>query len=156
MASANKCRMVRRIGGRLLFVSLGLALISCSKERPIIAIDHKWNVDYAKEACRLRNDSDNPCVGDPIDDVSEFESHLVTSFASQSACSNVEVVSPNGKTGLEAYWLLMIDYTPGKPSQNWKIVHSADFRTRQDEGDPDRIALTACAAVKGTGASIRE
>jgi hypothetical protein len=143
----------------ILLLAIVVFSVACAKEKPIVVIDHRWNTDYAKNACWRMKDSETPCVGDPTVDVNEFESQLVTSFASDPTCSRVAVVGPRGKTGLEPYWLLMLDFMPGKSGQNWGIVHTADgsrTRIREGGGDPKQIAHTVCAVVKQTGASVRD
>lgn len=145
------------LGTSLIFLAGALALFSgCSREKPTVVIDHRWNADYAKESCRSLS---HPCVVDPTDEVYEFESQLVTSFASDPTCSGVAVVGPRGKTGLEPYWLLMLDFRAGESAQNWGIVHTLDggrARIREGEGDPKRIAHAVCAVLKQSGASVRD
>ena len=138
----------------LTFLSIGL--IACANNKPIVVIDHRWNIDYAKSACEHPG---NPCVGDSAVDVNDFETRLITAFAAQPTCSNVIVIGPTGKIGLEPYWLLMLDFTPGSSDQSWSVVHTADSqrtRIRKGNGDPDQIANSICTTIKQTGASIRE
>ena len=123
----------------LLLVS-ALVLVSC-RGKPIVAIDHAWNVDFAKNACWSRKNSVNPCVGDPTPEVNDFERRLVTSFASEPACKDVLVIGPEGKTANEQYWLLMLDFQPGDSAQGWSIIQTDRHRAmRQGEGNPDQIA----------------
>jgi hypothetical protein len=140
------------------FTVLSVVIISCTRQKPVVVIDHGWNVEFAKSACELRRDSGNPCVTDPTPEVIDFERRLITSFASEPGCSNVVVIGPAGKAGLEPYWSLMLDFGPGESSQNWSIVRIDRNRTtiRQGEGNPDHIAHAVCSVLNGTGASIRE
>ena len=145
----------------LVLAGLGFGFTSCANERPTVAINHWWNLDFAKNSCRNMKSSQDPCVGDPTIEVTDFEARLVTAFASEPGCAKVVLIGPSGKASLKPFWSLMIDFVPGKPAQDWTIVHTIDqhkqwTRIRKGEGKPDTIARAVCAAVNGTGASVQE
>ncbi len=50
-------------------------------------VEDWWNIDFAKSGCemRARNGSDQ-CIGDPAEEVRDFEAQLRTAFASDGSC----------------------------------------------------------------------
>jgi hypothetical protein len=54
---------------------------ACKKKEPIVVIDDWSNVDFAKNDCELRARGGDPCIGDPVVAVREFEATLRTSLS---------------------------------------------------------------------------
>jgi hypothetical protein len=135
----------------------------CAKREPIVVIDDWWNVDFAKNGCELRAGSNDPCVGDPVVEVRDFESQLRTFFASDPRCHGVVLADFFGPTQAasraaseantsKADWQLMLDFNVGQTSQNWTIVHHGQTSTGQ--GHPKDVVQTVCAIVRQTGGSL--
>jgi hypothetical protein len=149
---------------RLTFSVLGVSifLFGCTKRESIVVVDDWWNVDDAKIGCELRAHSRNPCVGDPVAEVRDFEAQLGTSFATDPSCRGVVLATFNGPVGQsssaasKAGWQLMLDFVVGEVSQQWSMVHrTGDNHYTTGRGNPSEIAHSVCAVVNHTGGSIR-
>jgi len=147
-----------------LLLSVSVLFFGCTNEKGIVVIDHWWNADYARNACWLMSNSDNPCVGDPAEEVRDFESRLASAFAADSSCGGVSIVSFENPTQSTAasrkalggpHWMLMMSFKPGESAQSWK-VDGPDHRIREGKGDPNQMAHAVCAVVKHTGASVQD
>jgi hypothetical protein len=135
----------------------------CTKRAPILVVDDWWNVDFVKSGCAARANSNNPCVGDPIAEVRDFEAQLRTFFTSDSLCHGIVLAEFGGPKQVvssaasaadtsRADWQLMLDFSMGEPSQSWTIVHHGQTSTGQ--GDPKEVIHTVCAVIRQTGGSL--
>jgi hypothetical protein len=149
---------------RLTLFVLGIALFQfgCTKRESIVVVDDWWNVDYAKGGCEMRAHSGNPCFGDPVAEVRDFEARLGTSFAADPSCRGVVLATFNGPVGQsssaasKAGWQLMLDFALGEGSQYWSMVHrTGDNHYTTGRGNPSEIAHSICAVVNHTGGSIQ-
>ena len=134
----------------------------CTRREPIVVLDDWWNVDFAKNGCEMRAGSNDPCIGDPVMEVHDFESQLRTFFASDPLCHGV-VLAGFGPTQAASRaaseadtskedWQLMLGFRVGESSQSWTLVHHAQASTGQ--GPPKDTVHAVCAVVKQTGGSL--
>jgi len=102
------------------------------------------------------------CVLDPVQDVRRFENDLATEFAASAECDAVKFIRyegphASGKTADDAVsqknYSLSLDYVPGSPSQQWKML-SPNTALTQGEGNPEQIAKKVCIIAKGQGAAL--
>ena len=148
-----------------LFLLGIFALLSCgcTKREPIVVIDDWWNVDFAKNGCARRAGSGDPCIGDPVVEVRDFEAQLRTFFASDPLCHGVALADYGGPKQVaseaasqadtsKADWQLMFDFNVGESSQSWTMVHQA--QTSSGKGYPKEVVHTVCAVVRQTGGSL--
>lgn len=149
---------------RLTLSVLGIALFlfGCTKGESIVVVDDWWDVDYARNGCEMRAQGPNPCVGDPVAEVRDFEAQLSTSFATDPSCRGVVLATFNGPVGesssaaSKAGWQLMLGFVVGEASQQWSMVHrTGDNHYTSGQGNPREIAHSICAVVNHTGGSIR-
>jgi len=72
-------------------VLLCFSVLSCGwgNRKPVVVIDDWWNVDFARNACNQRAASNDPCVGDPVAEVRDFESELRTLSAGDPRCQGI-------------------------------------------------------------------
>src|SRR5271165_7033279 len=107
-------RLNQRKGAMIRFelalVMLALTLVA-AKAKPIILIDHEWNVRYAKFACEKAKAE---CAGDPTLAVHMFEARITAAVALSTKCVGVNLVKlvagrkVNNPTN-EPTWFLKID-----------------------------------------------
>ena len=146
----------------LAVLGVALFLLGCTKTESIVAVDDWWNVDYAKNGCEMRAHTGNPCVGDPADEVRDFEAQMATFFATDPSCSGIVLATFIGPVGQsssaasKAGWQLMLDFTVGEASQQWSMVHrTGDNHYTTGQGNPREMAHSICAVMNHTGGSIR-
>jgi hypothetical protein len=134
----------------------------CRKKEPIVVIDDWWNVDFAKNSCDRRAASNDPCTGDPVVEVRDFESQLRTFFTSDPRCQGIILAAfgpgqAASKAASEADtskadWQLMLDFSVGQTSQGWTMVHHGQTSTGQ--GQPKDVVQAVCAIVRQAGGSL--
>jgi hypothetical protein len=135
--------------------------VGCTSKEPVVVVDDRWNVDYAKKGCSVRAVTEEPCVGDPIAEVRSFEAQLATFFASDPSCHGVAVANYEGpgsghsKAASIADWQLTLDFILGEPSQSWSMIRHVDGSDNTGNssystgnGNPGEIAHTICGVVK--------
>jgi hypothetical protein len=143
----------------LMLAILPLSL-GCTEKEPVVVVDDRWNVDYAKNGCSMQAITEEPCVGDPVAEVRSFEARLGTFFASDPSCQGVVVASYAGpdssrsKAASIADWQLMLDFISGRPSQSWSMIRRVDGSYNTGHGNPGEIAHAICAVVKRARRSI--
>jgi hypothetical protein len=135
---------------------------ACKKKQTSVVIDDSWNVDFAKKECELRARSDDPCVGDPVVEVREFEAKLRTSFASDASCHGIVLAgfglnqfatkAASEANSSKADWRLMLDFRLGDSSQDWTMVHRGQIAAGR--GVPKEIMHAVCRIVKQAGGSL--
>ena len=147
---------------QLFFLAISLFLFGCTKRESIVVVDDWWNLDFAKNGCELRARSGNPCIGDPVSALREYEAQLSTAFATDPSCRGVVLSTFNGPTGQsssaasKAGWQLMLSFIEGEGSQQWSMVHrTGDNSYRTGQGNPSETAHSICAVVNHAGGSIQ-
>jgi len=103
-------------------------------------------------------------VVDTVAEVRDFESRLATSFATDTTCRGVRIVTlinpknsaPAVSAAMSApYWSLSLDFEPGRAKQPWKMLHDpAPGKFTKGEGSPDEIAHKVCAIVNERGGTL--
>jgi len=134
---------------------------ACKKKEPIVVIDDRWNVDFAKNDCELRARAGDRCIGDPVVEVREFEAKLRTSFASDTSCHGIVLAdfdpnqvarkAPSEPNTSKAEWRLMLDSRLGDSSQDWTMVHRGQIAAGR--GVPKEIMHAICRILKQAGGS---
>jgi hypothetical protein len=96
-------------------------------DAPLIVLDSAWNRSMARQLCSLPGfrealppDVAASCPFDPLAGYLDYESRLITQFASATKCKGIRVLTHKPKDRLNSYWDLPI-YHPGEPAQNWKL-----------------------------------
>jgi hypothetical protein len=139
-------------------IRLGLALLvlaltpEAAKAKPIILIDHEWNVRYATFACERAREE---CEEDPTLAVHIFEARITAAMARSTKCEGVEVVNGRkaNKPTSEPIWFLKIDdWELGKTRQPWSLNLAAEPHLYEGRGNPEAVASAVCAIVKARGA----
>jgi hypothetical protein len=117
-------RLNQRKGAMIRFelalVMLALTLVA-AKAKPIILIDHEWNVRYAKFACEKAKEV---CAEDPTLAVHIFEARITAAMALSTKCEGVEVVNGrkiNNPTSEPIWFLKIDDWELGKTKQPWSL-----------------------------------
>ena len=142
----------------LSVLAISLFLFGCTKRESIVVVDDWWNVDFAKNGCELRAHSGNPCIGDPVSGLRDFEAQLSTAFVTDPSCRGVVLarfdgpVGQSSDTASKAGWQLMLSFIEGEASQQWSMVHrTGDNSYRTGQGNPSETAHFICAVVNHTG-----
>ena len=89
-----------------------------------------------------------------------FFDRLKGRLAMDTRCVGLVVAEydgPNSPEGPEAssvaakpHWALLVDYVPGRPSQDWSLQRGGAFMS--GTGEPETIAANVCAMTAGSGA----
>ncbi|SRR5260221_9161037 len=170
----------------LLLVTAGS---SCRSERhETIVLDDWWNVDFAKATCehagewRKQNASDiaqlgcdavgscreltniyERCLGDPTQQVRDFEAELATELATEPRCAGIQFITFLGpktpdKVASEAmaapHWWLQVQFVPGAANQEWSMVRSDTHAYTKGSGQPKEIAGKLCSIASARGARL--
>jgi hypothetical protein len=121
-------------------------------------VDNWWTMDLAKNGCELRAARGNPCIGEPVAEVRDFEAQLGASFVEDTSCHGVVLATDNGPVGQSskvaprANWRLVLDFTVGGASQLWSMVpRTGNTVLTTGQGNPKEIAHSICAVVNHTG-----
>ena len=142
---------------RTSLLVIGLILIGCTrvKERPTVVILHRTTTEFARSFCEGRAQLSNPCYVDPEMEVYEFESKLISSFATDPSCKGVEIARVDAHLERHDVWELKLSFNLGEPKQE-SIVFRSDSRLNSivGNGTPKEIARSVCAIVMQTGAII--
>jgi hypothetical protein len=100
-----------------LSLALIVILVGCDRPKAVVALDSRWNVDFAKETCRqadswrqanaaliskvgcakITSCSEmmarvKACALDPVQEVRAFDKDLARQFAVDKACSSIQLV----------------------------------------------------------------
>jgi hypothetical protein len=165
-ASASARHLISTPKPVAFFLVAAFALsFACAKREPVVVLDDWWNIDFAKNGCEMRAHTVNPCIGDPLLEVRDFELQFHAFFASDPLCHGIVLADYKGpehvasKAASDADtskgdWQLMLDFNVGRPSQGWTLVHHNQASTGQ--GDPKEIIHTVCGVVKQTGGSVED
>ena len=148
---------------------IGLLLVlsaqALAADNQTVVIDRWWNVDYAKEGCKMRfrvagkpeAESVKICENTPaVSAVIDFEDRLFTQFVALDACRNVTVLRMNDPRTAEAvkkpYWQLMLDQFNADGAPDWTIVNGfkSVFKGR---GSPEKVASDICHILARTEAT---
>ena len=159
-----------------------------SGAEPVVVLDDRWNVDYAKDSCdsAIRWNKENSalvaqigcdsvtscpemtpvvdaCRFDPVGNLNNFETELVTQFATNAHCKGIQIATykgpkepnPPGDTAMRGpHWSLSLDYIPGARKQAWAMDNSQNLGITKGEGEPKEIAEAVCSIVTQSGAKI--
>jgi hypothetical protein len=134
-------------------------------DAPLIVLDSAWNRSMARLLCSLPGfrealapDVAADCPFDPLLGYLDYESRLITQFASATRCKGIQVLTHIPKDRLNSFWDLLINYQPGKqPAQNWKLIaplERKDVPDLQGTGDHQKIANDVCSIVTEQGAKL--
>lgn len=149
----------------VLVLSAACLLVQQSKHDPVVVVDDWWNVDMAKEDCRMREANGQiRCIGDPTAKVRAYEAKLGTFFAVDPLCHGIILTRFEGphqdapKAVTKMDWKLMIDFLPGEALQGWTLIpalgsgHNEALKT--GKGNPQEMAHSICATIKKVGGLV--
>ena len=146
-------------------VALGWLPLAHAEDAPLIVLDGAWHRSMAKQLCSLPGyrealppDVAADCPFDPLLGYLDYESRLITQFASATRCKGIQVLTHLPKDRLNSFWNLAISYQPGKqPAQNWTLLaplERKDVPMLQGTGDQQKIANDVCSIVTEQGAKL--
>src|SRR5580704_14237726 len=165
-----------QIPGCLLIILTGFLLLTCgpkSGTSMTILLDESYSTDWARTSL-WTTDHISCHVGKPVaaepweceaaaEDERDFIRSFSTAFASDSACSGLELIvsdivaNPDAEIPLRdsskvrSAWLLWFGYTRRtKKWSQWTLDRMPALNTsRQGEGSPSQIARQVCTIVTG-------
>jgi hypothetical protein len=150
-------RIIVTLVGGLLLVLISAQTPAADKQT--VVVDEWWNVDYAKEGCKLplrfagkpEAESEKICKNVPaVAAVIDFEDRLLTQFAALDSCQHVAVLRMNDAETSRAikhpYWQLMLDQNGQNGAPDWTIVNGPTLF--KGEGSPEKVAHDICHILK--------
>jgi hypothetical protein len=125
----------------------------------MVWMDQWWNVDYAKGRCEQRTQYHlAPCIGDPKDEVRDYELQIATAFAADATCHGFRLTGVHSFTpedATTANWQLIFDYDPGESKQSWSVVDKKTLQVMGSGTDRPRETVRAlCIVVSKKGGSV--
>jgi hypothetical protein len=149
---------------------IGLLLMLISAQAPAadkqtVVIDRWWNVDYAKEGCKMRYlvtgkpEAESVKIRENTSAVAaviDFEDRLFTQFAALDSCQDVTVLRMSDSGTSEAvkhpYWQLMLDQFNPNENPDWTIVNG--FKSVfKGKGSAEKVARDICHILKNNHAA---
>jgi hypothetical protein len=127
-------------------------------KRPVVVMDHWWNVAYATTGCEMRSKLHDACQHDPEAEVQDFEARVARHFTPSGDCGDVVLttITSKNKTELPQYadadLRLKVNFSPDDSEQSWSIVRPADDNLTTGQGTPDEIAHRVCVIAKQAAA----
>jgi hypothetical protein len=151
----------------VIWASVALVLVPLARaaDAPLIVLDSAWNRSMAKQLCSLPGfraalppSVAADCPFDPLAGYLDYESRLITQFASATKCQGIRVLTHVPEDRRNSYWDLLISYYPGEqPAQNWGLIaphERKDAPYLQGAGDQQKIADDVCSIVTERGAKL--
>ena len=144
---------------RITLLALLCLLAGCTRQKPVIYLDHEWNAYYAKNTCYLylpkadRDPGLQACLARQTGALQDFEKALLSGIATGASCAGVVLANLKDAQAPPAdrgFWRLLISLDdPAGKREPWDLMSPGSAAIKHGTGNAGQTARDVCAIATG-------